>query len=105
MHLRKTAMGLMAASALVLSVAATPAMGFAADDSKPTPKSGGAVDQKVLRAEKGAAKAVDASLERDLAKINTRIAKHAAKTGYKNTFGSYVDGTTNKIVIETDASS
>jgi hypothetical protein len=103
MRLRKTAMGWMAASALVLSVAATPAMGFAADNAKPT-SPGGAVDQKVLKAEKAAAAKVDASLEKAMAKINKRIANHAAKTGYKNTFGSYVDETTHKIVIQTDAS-
>jgi hypothetical protein len=103
MRLRKTAMGWMAASALVLSVAATPAMGFAADNTKPTPQ-GGTVDQRVLKSEKAAAKDTDAALERALAKINARIAKHAEKTGFKNTFGSYVDATTDKIVVQTDAS-
>ncbi len=96
-------MGWVAASAVVLSVAATPAMGFAADSAKPTGHAG-SVDQRVLRVEKAAAKQADASLEKDMAKINARIARHEAKTGYKHTFGSYVDATTNKIVIQTDAS-
>lgn len=39
-----------------------------------------------------------------LARLQARIAKHVAKHGTKNTFGSYVDGTTGKVVLDTDAS-
>jgi hypothetical protein len=38
-----------------------------------------------------------------LARIQARIADHVAKHGTKYTFGSYVNATTGKIVLETDA--
>ena len=40
-----------------------------------------------------------------MARINARIAKHVERHGTRHTFGSYVDATTNKIVVETDAPS
>lgn len=102
MNLRKTAFAMVAASTLALSLAG-PSMGADAD-RKPTQKSTQAVSTRVLESEAAAVSKANPKAEAALDRIQARIARHVEKHGTKNTFGSYVDGRTGEIVIETDAS-
>ena len=47
---------------------------------------------------------VDPTVERAVAALQERIARHVAEHGTKNTFASWVDATTGEPVLETDAS-
>lgn len=84
----------------VLLFSAGPASG--APGGKPTPPSvansnSSAPDQAV------SARAVPAGANEALAALQRRIAAHVARNGTAHTFGSYVDATTGRLVLETNA--
>ena len=103
--IRTIATACVVALALLLSVAASPALAAGRDDDKPRPAGGPAADQSVLEREAAAQETVDPRLQRRLAGVNARIARHVERRGTQHTFGSYVDATTDTIVVETDAPS
>jgi len=106
MKLKRTAFTWVAAASLTVCLGSTSAMGQTNDDAKQAPKGQvTAADRAVLKAEVAAAKTTDASVERDLDKIQARISKHVEKRGTKYSFGSYVDAATGAIVLETNAPS
>lgn len=101
---RAIATAAVVALALLLSIAAAPAMAATGGD-KPQQSGGPAADHSVLQREAAAAESPDPALQRRLARLNARIARHVERRGTQHTFGSYVDATTDKIVVETDAPS
>lgn len=105
MRIKRTAMAWVAAATLSVSLA-TPMMSASAD-GKPDQPAGqvGAAGQALLAEEKAAhTSKVDAKTAAQAKALQARIAKHVEKHGTKNTFASFADETTGKIVLQTDAS-
>ncbi|BFU47639.1 hypothetical protein KRMM14A1004_58760 [Krasilnikovia sp. MM14-A1004] len=90
-----------AATAALLTLNAGPAQ---ADGGKGAVKPGARVDAALSPDRAAKAKvAASAATTADLAAIQGRIARYAAANKGKYTFGSYIDSTTGRIVVDTNA--
>ena len=104
MRIKRTAMAWVAAATLSVSLA-TPALSASADGTPDQPAGQvGAAGQALLTAEKDAASGVDAKTQKQVQALQARVARHVEKHGTKDTFGTYADAVTGKIVLQTDAS-
>jgi hypothetical protein len=105
LHVRKTLFIAAVVSALGVALGAAPA-GAAEPGGKGEPLGRvGAADQRLLRAEAAAGAKVKANpvTARALAALQGRIANYVRTQGTKHSFGSFIDPTSGRIVVETDA--
>jgi hypothetical protein len=103
--MRLKATMVMAVSVLAVSLSAAPAVSAAAGSPGKAPTKGhiGAADKSLLHKEAAARKAANPALQADLAALQSRIAAHVKKHGTKNSFGSFINPATGRIVVESDA--
>jgi len=101
---RKTIFTSVVIAGVTLTLGIGPAQGNQAKSE--TKAAVGEADRQVLDAEAAAGRAAgqaDKGKERALAAIQANIARHVERTGTQNSFASYLDRETGRIVVETDA--
>ena len=106
--MRKTRLsyvGVVAAAAAALTfLTVAPAQGAPKPDKEPVDTASAPVDSNLAPDRTASSRsAVSTAAASTLAVIQQRIATYVALNGMKYTFGSYVDPSTGKVVVDTDA--